>query len=117
MFTAGNDLQRTGVTVEPDRLSSRAGSKTLNLKHICLLSLQQHHPLFCINGHPGIYGGDIRLSADRRRRQSRENRVQEVLEEEEEEEEQLTWLSVSFHSFPPGGSSSFSPAVTTMLML
>lgn len=34
MFTAGNDLQRTGVTVEPDRLSSRAGSKTLNLKHI-----------------------------------------------------------------------------------
>ena len=93
------------------------GSKTLELKHICLLSLQQHHPLFCINGHPGVYGGDVRLSADRRRRQGGENRVQEILRGGGGRRVGLTWLSVSFHSFPPGGSSSRSPAVTTMLML
>lgn len=72
--------------------SKTGAGKSLNLKHICLLSLQQHHPLFCINGHPGIYSGDVRLSADRRRRQGGENRVQEILKEEEEER---SWVSVA----------------------
>lgn len=37
------------------------------IKEMHLFSLsQQHHPLFCINGHPGIYSGHVRLSADRR---------------------------------------------------
>lgn len=44
-----------------------------------LFSSQQHHSLVCTNGHPGVDSGDVRLSADRRRREGGENRVQEIL--------------------------------------
>lgn len=52
----------------------------LTLQRAPLFFFQQHHPFFCINGHPGVHGGDVRLSADQRRRQGGANRVQEVLE-------------------------------------
>ena len=73
--------------------------RDLTPKHICVLFSQQHHPLLRINGHPGVHRGDVRVSADRRRREGRENRVQEILKTSWGEKFGLTWLTFAFHSF------------------
>lgn len=93
-----------GVTSERHR-RSRDG----DVKRACLLSSQQHHPLLCINGHPGVNSGDVRLSADRRRCEGGKNRVQEDLKEGGTRS-LVSIAQCIVASHPPGGSTS--PAVT-----
>lgn len=93
-------LLRSWVVATEHLVQIQKNCTWLTLQHSCLVSSQQHHPFFRINGHPGVHCGDVRLSADQWWRQGGANRVQEVLEGSPVE-----FSVVAFHSISHQGAA------------